>query len=237
MEKELRLQPRLQCIAGCVPRGTRLADVGTDHGYLPVWLLQNDRIESAIASDINKGPLDHARRTADKYGVTERLQFRLCPGLDAVAREEADVVVIAGMGAEMIIEILRAANWDWNGVTLLLQPMTKAELLRCWLAENGFCMEREHLVRDKGTIYAVLEVHSGQSVPLTAAESWCGPGAPDEALYGEYALDRACKLEYAAAGMRKGKNRDETLIASMEADAAALRRKVKEWENADRAGH
>ena len=81
MEKELQLQPRLQCIASLVPQGARLADVGTDHGYLPVWLLQHGRIESAIASDINALPLDHARATAREYGVTERMDFRLCPGL------------------------------------------------------------------------------------------------------------------------------------------------------------
>ena len=81
MEKELQLQPRLQCIASLVPQGARLADVGTDHGYLPVWLLQHGRIESAIASDINALPLDHALATAREYGVTERMDFRLCPGL------------------------------------------------------------------------------------------------------------------------------------------------------------
>ena len=80
MEKELQLQPRLQCIAELVPQGVRLADVGTDHGYLPVWLLQHGRIESAIASDINTLPLDHARATAREYGVTEHMDFRLCPG-------------------------------------------------------------------------------------------------------------------------------------------------------------
>ena len=88
MEKELQLQPRLQCIASLVPQGARLADVGTDHGYLPVWLLQHGRIESAIASDINALPLDHARATAREYGVTERMDFRLCPGLAKIKAEE-----------------------------------------------------------------------------------------------------------------------------------------------------
>ena len=227
----LRLQPRLQRIAECVPRGARLADIGTDHGYLPVWLLLGGVIDRAIASDINAAPLGHARRTAEEYGVAERIDFRLCAGLDAVAPDEADIVVIAGMGGETIIEILRTANWDWSGVTLLLQPMTKAELLRPWLVENGFRIEEEHLVRDKGIIYAVLTVCAGHSEPLTPAEAWCG--ASRDALYGDYAADRVRKLEEAAAGMRQAKTLDSNAIQRLESDAAALRQRIKEWEDAN----
>ncbi len=231
--KELRLQPRLQCIAECVPRGARLADVGTDHGYLPVWLLQNGRISHAVASDINAGPLDHARRTAAEHGVSDKMDFRLCAGLDGVRRDEADTVVIAGMGGETIIGILRDAAWDWSGVTLLLQPMTRVELLRPWLAEHGFCIAAERLVRDKGTIYAVLTVEAGGSATLTGADAWCGAGPTRDPLYGEYARVRAEKLERAANGLRKAKNIDSDLIATLEADAAALRSRIREWEDAN----
>ena len=235
IDKELRLQPRLQCLADCVPQGTRLADVGTDHGYLPVWLLQNGRIASAIASDINAEPLEHARRTAAEYGVT--LDLRLCPGLDAVAPDEADTVAIAGMGGETIIAILQAAAWDWRGKTLLLQPMTKAELLRRYLTEHGFRIASERLVRDKGTIYPVLNVKAGESAPLTNAEAWCGAGLLRDPLYGDYARDRVRKLERAAAGLRQAKTLDNAQIAAMEADAAALREKIKEWEDANGTGN
>ena len=235
IDKELRLQPRLQCLADCVPRGTRLADVGTDHGYLPVWLLQNGRIASAIASDINAEPLEHARRTAAEYGVT--LDLRLCPGLDAVAPNEADTVAIAGMGGETIIAILQAAGWDWRGKTLLLQPMTKAELLRRYLTEHGFRIVSERLVLDKGTIYPVLTVEAGESAPLTNAEAWCGAGLFRDPLYGDYARDRVRKLERAAAGLRQAKTLDNAQIAVMEADAAALRGKIKEWEDANGTGN
>ena len=235
IDKELRLQPRLQCLADCVPQGTRLADVGTDHGYLPVWLLQNGRIASAIASDINAEPLEHARRTAAEYGVT--LDLRLCPGLDAVAPNEADTVAIAGMGGETIIAILQAAGWDWRGKTLLLQPMTKAELLRRYLTEHGFRIVSERLVLDKGTIYPVLTVEAGESAPLTNAEAWCGAGLLHDPLYGDYARDRVRKLERAAAGLRQAKTLDNAQIAAMEADAAALREKIKEWEDANGTGN
>lgn len=232
--RELHLQPRLQCIADCVPHGARLADVGTDHGYLPAALLQNGRIERAIASDINAAPLEHAKTTAAEYGVTERMDFRLCAGLDAIAPDEADTVVVAGMGGETIIAILQAAAWDWRGHTLLLQPMTKAELLRRWLTERGFCIVFERLVRDKGTIYAVIMAEAGQSAPLTNAEAWCGVGLLHDPLYGEYAADRIKKLERAAAGLRQAKDLDSNQIEALEADAAELRLKVKEWEDANR---
>ena len=234
-EKTLKLQPRLRCIAEAVPAGARLIDVGTDHAYLPVWLLREGRIPHAVASDINCGPLEHARRTAEAYGVAARMDFRLCAGLDGAVPDETDAVVIAGMGGETIVSILSAAPWlRESGVVLLLQPMTKAEVLRRWLTENGFRIASERLVEDKGTIYAVLRAEAGQSAPLTAAQAWCGAASPREALYGAYAADRVRKLEEAAEGMRRGKAADTALIASLEEDARSLRKMIEEWEHAGR---
>lgn len=234
-EKGLKLRPRLRCIAEAVPDGARLVDVGTDHACLPVWLLREGRIPYAIASDISPGPLARARRTAEKYGVTARMDFRLCAGLDRVAPGEADAVVVAGMGGETIVSILSAAPWlRESGAVLLLQPMTKAEVLRRWLTEHGFCIASERLVEDKGTIYAVLRAEAGEGAPLTDAQAWCGAVSPREALYGAYAANRAGKLEEAAAQMRRGKSADAARIASMEADARALRQMIEEWEHADR---
>ena len=232
-DRELRLQPRLQCIADCVPHGARLADVGTDHGYLPAALLQQGCIAQAIASDVNIAPLARAKSTAAEYGVAERMDFRLCVGLDGVAQNEADTVVIAGMGGETIAAILRAAAWDWRGKTLLLQPMTKAELLRRWLTAHGFRIASERLVRDKGTIYAVIEAAAGEGAPLSSAEAWCGVGLQRDPLYGEYARDRAKKLERASLGLRQAKELNSEQIKALEADAAELRQKIKEWEDAN----
>ena len=96
--KRITLQPRLRLLAEMTPHGGRLADIGTDHGYLPVWLLQEGRIPSAIAADVGAEPLEHARRTAEEY-ETQGLDFRLCDGLSGIEPEETDTVVIAGMGA------------------------------------------------------------------------------------------------------------------------------------------
>ena len=95
----MELSPRLRSVAGLVPPGARFADVGTDHAYLPVWLLQQGIIEHALVSDLRPGPLDRARSTAARYGLAERMEFRLCDGLSGIAPAEADTIAIAGVSA------------------------------------------------------------------------------------------------------------------------------------------
>lgn len=201
--KQLALQPRLHLLARLVPEGCRLTDVGTDHGYLPVALLQQGRIAAAIASDIGAEPLEHARRTAMQYGV-DGMDFRLCAGLSGVAPEEADVIVIAGMGGETIISILQDAPWTADGRhRLLLQPMTKAAALRRWLADNGYTFTDEHLVEDKGRIYPILCVKGGVFRPLTEAEALCGVLLADDPLYAAYLTEHITKLRRSAEGLRR----------------------------------
>lgn len=205
MEKrELQLQPRLACIAGLVPEGARLADIGTDHGYLPVWLLQQGMIGHAIASDINALPLDHARATALECDVMERMDFRLCPGLEKIKAEECDTIAIAGMGGETIIAILSAAAWTKDGAhTLLLQPMTKTADLRKWLAVNEYRFTEERLVWDKNYLYPVLRVTGGECPQLTELQALTGVLLADDPLYGEYLTQHKEKLRRAAEGLRR----------------------------------
>ena len=236
-KKELPLQPRLALLASLVSQDASVADVGTDHGYLPVYLLQQKRICRAIASDINALPLEHARRTAAKYGVTQGIDFRLCAGLDAIAPQEVDTVVIAGMGGETIIEILKNAPWT-RQKQLLLQPMTKPELLRVWLTENGYAITQEHLVRDKDVLYAVLTATGGESAPLTAAQAYCGAASIRDPLYGDYAQERITKLTRAAAGLRGSKRQDrEARIAELEAIIKELKQSREAWQHGNGSGN
>ena len=136
------LTPRLACIAALVPQGAQLADVGTDHGKLPITLLIEGRIAHAIGSDLREGPLDHAARNAEEHGVI--LPLRLAAGLDGISPEECDTVTIAGMGGQTIAEILQNAPWTADGDhLLLLQPMTMIYELRQWLWAHGYAIERE----------------------------------------------------------------------------------------------
>ena len=236
-KKELTLQPRLAKLARLVSAGTSLADVGTDHGYLPVYLLQKGVITHAIASDINALPLEHARRTAAEYGITHGIDFRLCAGLDAIRAQEVDTVVIAGMGGETIIEILKNAPWT-RQKTLLLQPMTKAELLRVWLTENGYQITQEYLVRDKDTLYAVLTATGGESVPLTAAQAYCGIESVHDPLYGDYASERITKLTRAAEGLRGSNRADrEARVAELETIIKELTQSREAWQHGNGSGN
>ena len=214
MPAELTLYPRLRAIADLVPCGTRLVDVGTDHGYLPVWLLSQGRVASAIATDIVPGPLDHARRTAGQYlNDMTVLDFRLCDGLAAVVPEEVDTIVIAGMGGETIAHILEAAPWTKEGVQLFLQPMSKVEFLREWLVSNGYCIQAERLVQDKGFLYTVLSVAGGEGSLQAPGQFWYGWAAPDDPLFSAY-LDRQLqKLRQIIGGLEQsvGSDRQERL--------------------------
>ena len=219
--KQLALQPRLHMLARLMPEGCRLTDVGTDHGYLPVALLQQGRIAAAIASDIGAEPLEHARRTAMQYGV-DGMDFRLCAGLSGVAPEETDVIVIAGMGGETIISILQDAPWTADGQhRLLLQPMTKAAALRHWLADNGYTFTDEHLVEDKGRIYPILCVKGGVFRPLTEAEALCGVLLADDPLYAAYLTEHITKLRRSAEGLRRSSAPDGGRLAAQAESLAA----------------
>lgn len=151
------LDKRLSMVASMVRRGSRVADIGTDHAYLPVYLVQNGVCPSGIAADIGEGPLEAARHTVTEAGLTDKIALRLGDGLSPVSPDEADDIVIAGMGGETIVEILSAADWVKNArLRLICQPMTRAEELRRWLLTNGFSVAEERLVKDGHRLYPVM---------------------------------------------------------------------------------
>lgn len=170
----LELSPRLAAVAALVPQGTRLADVGTDHAYLPVWLILNRRINSAIAADIRSGPLDHARRTAEEFGLTDRLDLRLCDGLESISARECDTITIAGMGGETMAGVLSRAGWTREGKRLILQPQSTQDVLRRFLADHGWCICSEQVVREGERWYPILLVEGGEMAPLSPGEAMAG---------------------------------------------------------------
>lgn len=192
---KLELSQRLAAVAALVPDGARLADVGTDHAYLPVSLILDGRISGAIAADIRPGPLDHARRTAAEYGVTEQLDFRLCDGLRGISPGDCDVITIAGMGGETIAHILSQALWTRENVRLILQPQSTQDVLRRFLAESGFRIRSERVVREGERWYPILEVEGGAMEALSAGEAVAGRAElwveqPERAGYLEWLLRR-----------------------------------------------
>ncbi|MBR3968473.1 MAG: SAM-dependent methyltransferase [Clostridia bacterium] len=152
----LELSKRLSLIAQFVNEGSSVCDVGTDHGYLPAFLFLSGRCRSVCATDINQKPLESAKTNLKRLGV-DGVRLVLCDGLAQISRADADTVIIAGMGGEVISGIINRASFlKDHTVSLILQPTTAAKELRLFLAKNGFTIEREKAIAENGKIYSVM---------------------------------------------------------------------------------
>ena len=160
------MDKRLLCIADLVRPGRRLADIGTDHAYLPVALVGSGKCPSALACDVRKGPLQNAKKAVEAAGLQDRIECRLGDGLSVVGPDEADEIVIAGMGGETIAAILAACPWSAApGRRYLLQPMTHAEDLRRHLFAAGFEIGRELTVAVGRHVYLIIEATAAGAPP------------------------------------------------------------------------
>lgn len=166
-----RLDGRLATAAAYV-RGGRLADVGTDHAYLPVALVLEGRITAAVASDIRPGPLDRARQTVDRYGLGDRVRLVLADGLLGIDRYEPSDIAVFGMGGELISGIIEAAEWVRSpDIRLILQPMTRRSELRRYLLSHGFEITDEAMSKADGRIYqTICAEYTGHNTDYSPAE-------------------------------------------------------------------
>lgn len=154
-----QLDARLAVCASFVREGCKLADIGTDHAYLPIYLAKQNKIQRAIAADINVGPLQKAAMHVRKYKAEEQVQTRISNGLEVIFPNEVDDIVIAGMGGELIVKIVEAAPWLKNSQKhLILQPMTAAEELRRYLRQTGFSVKAEKAAIADGKVYSAMLV-------------------------------------------------------------------------------
>lgn len=155
----MHLSRRLRCVAGLVPKGCRLADVGTDHGYIPIYLVKKGVCQTAIAADIKKGPLARAQEHITQYGLERQIEVRLSDGLGNVAPGEADCMVAAGMGGALTIHILEQGSEVVSKMqACILQPQSEIAKVRKYLWEHGFCIEKEDMVFEDGRFYPMMRV-------------------------------------------------------------------------------
>lgn len=206
----LQLTPRLQAVADRVPAGARLADVGTDHAYLPTWLLLQERIPFALCTDLRPGPLARARETVERWDVAERTQLRLCDGLAGVRPDEVDFVTIAGMGGETILGILAAAPWvQEKGCAV--QPMSSLADLRAGLAPLGLHIAGETLAQEGETLYVVMDLASGPEGALTAAQRQVGRAEHHrgDPLWPRYLRQEEERLSKALAGLERSSKAED----------------------------
>lgn len=150
-----------------VTPGNRIADIGTDHGYLPIWLLQKDLVPYAIGMDIRKGPLAHADTNMRSANVSEKMELRLSDGLDALNEAEADTIVISGMGGMMIRSILmNGYQKAIHAKELILSPQSDIPVLRHYLRDHGFRITDETVLMDAGKYYTIIK-----AIPESATDT------------------------------------------------------------------
>ena len=164
---KIQLSKRMDRLAGLVTAGNRLADVGTDHGYIPIALVQSGKIPSAIAMDINKGPLERAREHIREQHLDTYITTRLSDGLTMLQENEADTVLVAGMGGALTVHILEGGAHCLASVKeLILQPQSEIWLVREWLCEHGYQITDEDIVLDEEKYYPMMRVvHGSMELP------------------------------------------------------------------------
>ncbi len=221
----IRLDGRLACAASMVRPGAVVADVGTDHAYIPIYLLREGICPFAVASDINEGPLMRARMNAEKYGVLDRMRFVLTDGLTGLEPERDGVsdIVICGMGGELIAKILDASPYvKREEVRLILQPMTCGDELRRYLWDHGFSITDERLCTAVGKTYTCLCVHyTGKTESYTDGELLLGKINIERGgeLFQTYAEEHARRLRTRIVGLKKGgldPSKEEACLREME---------------------
>ena len=206
----MHLDERLTGVASMVRQGSRVADIGTDHAFLPVALVAQGRCPFAIAADIRTGPAGAAARTVEEAGLTASISVRIGDGLAPIAPNEVDDIVIAGMGGETMVSILSAAPWVKNEkYRLILQPMTKPECIREYLLTNGFSIETERVVQEGERLYAVLTV-SYTAAPTIRDDAAAYIGGIDRIEGAEYLEKQRTRLLKRACGLHlTPENEDE----------------------------
>ena len=228
------LSPRLKMVADLVPQGARLADVGTDHAYLPTALIQEGKIPFAIAADLRQGPLASARATVRRAGLEGKVAFRLCDGLKGIQPEEAEAVAIAGMGGETIAAILAAAPWTKErDIPLILQPMSSMPDLRIWLGENGYRIVTEDLCCEGDTLYTAMLVRAGEMGPMTCGELWAGRNQ-NHPLRGVWLDQWLARTKRALDGMERAQGEKvlpkRNQLAQVRDGLLEMKREWEEWQ-------
>ena len=194
------ISKRLSIVASFVPQGAILLDVGSDHAYLPIELVESGKIERAIAGEVVVGPYQSAVKNVETHGLVDKIQVRLANGLAAFEEtDQVSTITIAGMGGRLIATILEEGLDKLSSVNcLILQPNNREDELRDWLQAHGFQIVAESILEEAGKYYEIIVVETG-TMNLSASEVRFGPFLSQEAspVFVEKWQKEAGKLEYA----------------------------------------
>ena len=183
----MELSKRLQAVADLVTAGYRTADVGTDHAYIPIYLIEKGRIPGAIASDVNRGPLDRARSNVAENGMEDRIDLRISDGFSEIRPGEVQAAVIAGMGGALMMRILTEGAETVNMLSeCILQPQSEIEKVRTFLLQEGFLFLDEVMVEEDGKYYTAMKIAPGHGAAGKEQVDWSEP----ELRYGKLLLEK-----------------------------------------------
>lgn len=202
----LTLSPRLMTAASMINPCRKTVDIGTDHAFLPAFLVLNSKAERVLACDIGIQPLENARKTVTEYSLSDKIELRVSDGLKSVSPSEAQEISICGMGGTLMAQILSDAPWiKSEDIHLVLQPMTHCEDVRRFLCDNGFFIDREECVADNGRLYCCISAY------------WKNVYSPKEEGYyyfGELLSQEGLAREFAQKQFNRIKKRRDALAAS-----------------------
>lgn len=168
------LSNRLSAVASLVKPGSAIADIGTDHGYIPVFLCKAGIIHHAVASDINEGPLSSCKALVEQEDLQHKIKTCLSNGLEGLCCDDFDTVIIAGMGGELISDILSKCAYI-SEKHIILNPMTHPELTRKFLYDNGFEIKNDLIVQDGHHYYSVFDAeYTGKNIPRNRVDYYLG---------------------------------------------------------------
>ncbi|MBQ8802321.1 MAG: SAM-dependent methyltransferase [Tyzzerella sp.] len=225
----MELSKRLKAVADLVSEGRVVADVGTDHGYIPIYLLETKKCRKAFAMDVNAGPLERAKEHITAYGLSDAIETRLSDGVTALSAGECDCVVIAGMGGALTIKIMEEGKSIFQNLKeFVLQPQSELSKVRQYLCENGYVVIAEDMVLEDGKFYPMMKVTNGRSPEYNTIEL----------RYGKYLLEQKhpvlkefLKKEVQVKGLIM-QNLDAQSGAHIEARKAELSRELAEVKEA-----
>lgn len=207
---EINISNRLKMNASMVTKGHKVADIGCDHAYVAIWLIENDIAKSVIAMDVNKGPCDRARDNIEAHGLTEYIEVRQSDGTKELKVGEADTLLIGGMGGRLMRQILSEHKDVTRACSeLVLQPQSEPEIIRKCIRELGYWIDKEDMIYEDGKYYVAMHGIKGKTFP-------CTDDNKQELfdLYGQYLLEHKnedlktlllARLSKYENGMKKGK--------------------------------
>lgn len=183
----MELSKRLQAVADLVTAGYMTADIGTDHAYIPIYLIENGRIPGAVAADVNRGPLERARFNVTENGMNDRIDLRISDGFSAIYPGEVRSAVIAGMGGALMVRILTEGAETVKMLDeCILQPQSEIEKVRTFLLQEGFLFLDEVMVEEDGKYYTAMKTVPGNGTAGKETAGWNEP----ELRYGRLLLEK-----------------------------------------------